>query len=100
MKIEENHLPGKFSNYADFKIVLSTDNIALFVWLEIGNIHGRFSENGFHMFAEKKEIIFHAHEATTVELLRNNMKLTHISDIYNAHNNFDGDYFIKTTNLD
>lgn len=100
MKIKEDFLPGKFSNYIDFKIVLSTDNIALFVWLEVGNIRGRFSENGFHMFVKKKEIIFHAHETTTVELLQNNIKLTHISDIYNAYGNFDGDYFVKRTNLD
>lgn len=100
MKIEENYLPGKLSNYADFKIILSTNNIALFVWLEVGNIRGRFSENGFHMFAKEKEIIFHTHEATTVELLRNNIKLTHISNIYNVHGNFVDDYFVKRTNLD
>ncbi|XP_011706786.1 PREDICTED: beta-mannosidase-like [Wasmannia auropunctata] len=101
MKVEENYLPGKFSNYADFKIILSTDNIALFVWLEVGNIRGRFSQNGFHMFVKKTEIIFHAYEATTIELLQNNIKLTHISDIYTAHGNFDGDdYFAKRTNLD
>ncbi|XP_011642366.1 beta-mannosidase isoform X1 [Pogonomyrmex barbatus] len=82
IKVEENHLPGKLSNYADFKVVLTTDNIALFVWLEVGNIRGRFSENGFHMFEEKKEIIFYAHEMITTELLQNNIKLTHISDIY------------------
>ncbi|XP_071573784.1 beta-mannosidase [Temnothorax nylanderi] len=100
MKIEENHLPGKLSNYADFKIVLSTDNIALFVWLEVGNIRGRFSENGFHIFVKEKEIIFHAHEATTVELLWSNIKLTHISNIYNTHGNFDDDSFVKRTKLD
>lgn len=100
MTIEENYLPGKLSNYADFKIVLSTDNITLFVWLEVGNIRGRFSENGFHMFEKEKEIIFHAHEATTVELLRSSIKLTHISNIYNTHDNFDDDYFVKMINLD
>lgn len=95
MKIEENHsLPGKLSNYPDFKLVLSTDNIALFVWLEVGNIRGRFSENGFHMFERKKEIIFHAYEGTTIELLRSNVRLATLSDIYNAHSNFDDDYSV------
>lgn len=101
MKIEEKfYLPGKLSNYGYFKIVLSTNNIALFVWLEVGNIRGRFSENGFHMFAKEKIIIFHAYEAITVDLLRNNIKLTHISNIYNVHGNFIDDYFVKRTSLD
>lgn len=98
IKIEKNHfLPGKLSNYPDFKLVLSTDNIALFVWLEVGNIRGRFSENGFHMFERKKEIIFHAHEGTTIELLRSNIRLVSLSDIYNARGNFDNDYFVRET---
>ncbi|XP_025995175.1 beta-mannosidase isoform X2 [Solenopsis invicta] len=99
MRIEKNHLPGKLSNYPDFKIILSTDNIALFVWLEVGNIRGRFSENGFHIFVKEKIIIFHAHEATSIELLQDNIKLTHLSDIYSAHGNFDGD-FVERAHLD
>ncbi|XP_072754584.1 beta-mannosidase-like isoform X2 [Anoplolepis gracilipes] len=89
MKIENYFLPGKFSNYPDFKLMLSTDNIALFVWLEVANIRGRFSENGFHMFERKKEIIFHAHEETTIELLRSSIKFVTLSDIYNTRGNFD-----------
>ncbi|RLU17170.1 hypothetical protein DMN91_011239 [Ooceraea biroi] len=87
VRILENQLPGKLSNYPDFKLVLSTDNIALFVWLEVGDIRGRFSENGFHMFEGEKEIIFHAHEAITPDLLRNNLKLTTLSNIYSTHDN-------------
>lgn len=96
MKIEGNYLlPGKYSNYPDFKLVLSADNIALFVWLEVGNVRGRFSENGFHMFESRKEIVFHAHEAITAEILRDNIKITTLSDIYNLRNNdFDENYFI------
>jgi len=85
----ENYLPGKFSNHSDFKLVLSTDNIALFIWLEVGNIYGHFSENGFHMFEEEKEIIFHTYEAITPKLLKNNIKLTTLSNIYSTYNNFD-----------
>lgn len=99
MKIEERHLPGKFFNYPDFKLVLTTDNIALFVWLEVGNIRGRFSENGFHMFEQKKEVIFHAHEMTTMELLRDSVKITVLSDIYNARGNFADDYIVRTGNV-
>lgn len=95
----ENHLPGKLSNYPDFKLVLSTDNIALFVWLEVGNIRGRFSENGFHIFEREKEIIFHTYEATTPELLRNNIRLTTLSDIYSTRDTFNNldDYIVRKT---
>ncbi|XP_070526214.1 beta-mannosidase isoform X2 [Cardiocondyla obscurior] len=88
VKIEKNHLPGKLSNYADFEIVLSTDKIVLFVWLEVSSIRGHFSENGFHMFAKEKKIFFYSYEAITDELLRSNIKLTHMSNIYNARNTF------------
>lgn len=98
MKIEENYLPGKLSNYPDIKVVLSTDNIALFVWLEVGNIRGRFSENGFHMFKREKEVIFHAQEAITVELLRKNIKFTMLSDIYNTHDNYNNYLDIEIEN--
>lgn len=95
MKIDENNLPGKYSNYPDFKLVLSTDNITLFVWLEVGNVRGHFSENGFHMFEQRKEIIFHAHEATTAKIFKDNIKITTLSDIYHVHGNYDENYFIR-----
>ncbi|XP_011269832.2 beta-mannosidase [Camponotus floridanus] len=85
-------LPG--SPYQNFEFVLSTDNIALFVWLETSVIHGHFSENGFHMFEREKTIMFHAYEETTVELLRKYTTLTTLSDIYNARANFDDDYSV------
>lgn len=81
MRINES-LPGKFSNYPDFNILLTTDNIALFVWLEVGNVRGHFSENGFHMLKREKKIIFHAYEATTVEFLQDFIKITTLSNVY------------------
>lgn len=94
MRVEKKHLPGKLSNYPDFKLILSTDNIALFVWLEVGNICGRFSENGFHMFESEKEIVFHSQEATTADLLRQNIVLTTLSDVY-IDSFFDNTYFVQ-----
>ncbi|KAI4490346.1 hypothetical protein M0802_010723 [Mischocyttarus mexicanus] len=54
IKINGKQLPGKLFNYPDYEIELTTNNIALFVWLEVKSIDGHFSENGFHMFHEKK----------------------------------------------
>lgn len=59
-----------------------TNNITLFVWLEAGNIRGRFSENGFHMFEDKKRITFHAFEAITPKVFNENLRITTLSDIY------------------
>ncbi|KAF3427623.1 hypothetical protein E2986_08369 [Frieseomelitta varia] len=82
IKMNDNHLPGKSFNYPDIEFELITDNITLFVWLEAGNICGRFSENGFHMFENKKSIIFLACEFITPEVLRKSLKVTTLSGIY------------------
>lgn len=73
------------SNYPDYEIELTTNNIALFVWLEVRSISGRFSENGFHMFEQTKYIKFHAYEATTPNILQKNIHVTTLSDIYNSN---------------
>ncbi|KAL2712717.1 beta-mannosidase [Vespula squamosa] len=85
IKINTNYLPGKLSNYPDYEIELSTNNIALFVWLEVKSINGRFSENGFHMFEQTKYIKFHAYEATTPNTLQKDIQVTTLSDIYNSN---------------
>ncbi|KAK9309394.1 hypothetical protein QLX08_000885 [Tetragonisca angustula] len=82
IKVNDNHLPGKSFNYPDIELELTTDNITLFVWLEAGNICGRFSENGFHMFENKKSIIFLACEFITPEVLGKSLKVTTLSGIY------------------
>lgn len=83
VKINTNHLPGKFSNYPDYEIELTTNNIALFVFLQVESIRGRFSENGFHMFEERKYIQFHAYESITPDILQKDIQVITLSDIYN-----------------
>lgn len=48
-------------NNGTFSIRLSTDQVALFVWLDITttSFHGIFSKNGFHMFEPELLISFH-----------------------------------------
>lgn len=87
IKINNNHIPGKYFNYPDYEIEVTTDNIALFVWMEVANIRGRFSENGFHMFENKKKIIFHAREPTSPKELLKSITVTTTSDIYNPNRN-------------
>lgn len=85
VNLNYDHLPGIHFNYPDIEFELLTDNIALFVWLEAGNIRGRFSENGFHMFETKKRVIFHAFEAITPDVLKDNLKVITLSDIYDSN---------------
>ena len=60
-----------------------SEKLALFVWLEVGNLAGRFSENGFHLLQGKKEIIFHAFQAVEVKDITKNLVITSLSRIYN-----------------
>ncbi|CAL7949982.1 unnamed protein product [Xylocopa violacea] len=81
IKRNNYYLPGRY-NHPDIDLELTTNNITLFVWLEVDNICGRFSENGFHMFESSKRIIFFACQAITPKILRERLKITTLSDIY------------------
>lgn len=84
MIINPKPLPGKIANYPDYEIELTSNKIALFVWLETETIQGRFSENGFHILQGKKKIIFHAMEATTPDEIMKNVHLKTLSDVYSS----------------
>lgn len=72
-------------DFQTFQIKLSTNNIALFVWLEMKNIKGRFSRNGFHMFENNVTITFHSYVPITLEILRESIEMTNLSDLYNEN---------------
>lgn len=84
MNLNPTPLPGKIANYLDYEIELTSDKIALFVWLDAGSISGRFSENGFHILQGKKKIILHTMEATTPKEIRKNVNFKTLSDVYSS----------------
>ncbi|XP_039281656.1 beta-mannosidase [Nilaparvata lugens] len=43
---------------SQFEITITSDQIALFVWLDAGTIKGRFSDNGFQMTSREKKVTF------------------------------------------
>ncbi|XP_066600799.1 beta-mannosidase [Prorops nasuta] len=88
IRINETPLPGKYSNYPDFEIELETDNIALFVWLEMDDSCCRFSKNGFHMLEKLERVIFHSCEMIKPEELKKKLRVTTLSDIYNPNRHF------------
>ncbi|XP_015433286.1 PREDICTED: beta-mannosidase [Dufourea novaeangliae] len=83
ISVKVNDVPGMRSNYLDIECELTTNNIALFVRLEAGNICGRFSENGFHMFQRRKRVVYYACEMVPLEIFEQVLKVTTLSDIYN-----------------
>ncbi|RXG68427.1 Beta-mannosidase [Armadillidium vulgare] len=65
-----------------FKILLKTDAVALYVWLET-DYEGVFSDNGFIMTTKTQIIIFESNSTISVEDLRKNIRVTSLSDTIN-----------------
>ncbi|MEE6460575.1 hypothetical protein FKM82_001012 [Ascaphus truei] len=61
---------------------LGTVGIAPFVWLDVWNIPGRFSDNGFLLTEETKTVYFYAWGSTTVDELQKALNVTSLRDIY------------------
>ncbi|KAM9330489.1 beta-mannosidase [Gastrophryne carolinensis] len=55
---------------------------AAFVWLDVGDIPGRFSDNGFLLTDPKTLVYFYAWKPTTVEKLEKMLHITTLRDIY------------------
>lgn len=64
-----------------YVFVLQTTAIAPFVSLDVGNIKGRFSDNGFLMTEKKKVVVFYPWEPTSVEELEKSLTLTSLVDV-------------------
>jgi beta-mannosidase len=63
-----------------FEVVVSTDAVALFVWLDSHDIRGRFSENGFLHVLPTKTVVFTADDVTTLDDLTASLTITHLRD--------------------
>lgn len=58
-----------------FSIALSTTAMASFVWLETGQVMGRFSDNGFLLLQPATSVLFYAWQDVTVDILRNSLSV-------------------------
>lgn len=65
-----------------FSISLHSDAIAPFVWLDVGNIPGRFSSNGFLMVTSNRTVSFDAWRPTSVDELSRSLTVTALRDVY------------------
>ncbi|KAM4708161.1 beta-mannosidase isoform 2-T2 [Discoglossus pictus] len=65
-----------------FAFKLVTQAVAPFVWLDVWDIPGRFSDNGFLMTDEVKIVAFYPWSSTTVDELSKVVTVTTLRDIY------------------
>ncbi|KAF7271446.1 hypothetical protein GWI33_015668 [Rhynchophorus ferrugineus] len=63
-----------------FDIVISSDNIAIFVWLDVDQIQGRFSHNGFLLVESSKTVSFSSEQSITLQELQEALTVTHLKD--------------------
>lgn len=61
---------------------LETSAVAPFVWLDVGSIPGRFSDNGFLMTEKKRTILFYPWKLTSKSELEQSLHVTSLTDIY------------------
>ena len=52
-----------------YSITVSADSIALYVWLEMTGVKGRFSDNGFLLNTPTHEVVFLSQEFSSAQEL-------------------------------
>ncbi|XP_069834484.1 beta-mannosidase isoform X2 [Dendropsophus ebraccatus] len=67
---------------AAYVFTLISSSPAAFVWLDVWDITGRFSNNGFLLTEEKTVVFFYAWEPTTIDDLKKSLHISTIRDIY------------------
>uniref|UniRef100_T1J4G7 beta-mannosidase n=1 Tax=Strigamia maritima TaxID=126957 RepID=T1J4G7_STRMM len=67
---------------SDFKLEVTTDAVAPFVWLEAFGIQGRFSDNGFLLVNATKTIIFHSWQNATKSDISSSLSINSLLNIY------------------
>ncbi|KAG7234597.1 hypothetical protein INR49_002226 [Caranx melampygus] len=65
-----------------FSITLLSAAVAPFVWLDCGNIPGRFSSNGFLMLSRNMTVSFIAWRPTSTTELSTSLTITSLTDVY------------------
>ena len=65
-----------------FTVSLRAVAVALFVWLDAGDVPGRFSSNGFLMASRSREVAFVPWGPTSAEELGRALTVTSLRDLY------------------
>nr|XP_003410544.1 beta-mannosidase isoform X1 [Loxodonta africana] len=81
--LQKAHITALISQQGDtFVFDLETSAVAPFVWLDVGSIPGRFSDNGFLMAEKTRTILFYPWKATSKSELEQSFHVTSLTDIY------------------
>lgn len=67
---------------AGYTVTLRSAAVAPFVWLDVGNVPGRFSSNGFLMVSRNKTVTFNVLRPTSVTELSMSLTVTSLRDLY------------------
>ncbi|XP_041809477.1 beta-mannosidase isoform X1 [Chelmon rostratus] len=67
---------------AGYSVTLHSASVAPFVWLDVGNIPGRFSSNGFLMVSRNRTVGFTAWRPTSIAELSRSLAITSLRDVY------------------
>uniref|UniRef100_A0A3Q3L5P9 Beta-mannosidase n=1 Tax=Labrus bergylta TaxID=56723 RepID=A0A3Q3L5P9_9LABR len=65
-----------------YSVTLHSDSVAPFVWLDVGNVPGRFTSNGFLMVTRSTTVSFTAWRPTSVAELSRSLSVTSLRDVY------------------
>ena len=65
-------------------MILKTDAVTAFVWLDVSNIPGYFSKNGFLLITPEIEITFYSPHPVGVTAFKNALKIKALQNI-NIH---------------
>lgn len=67
---------------ASLTVSLHADSVAPFVWLDVGNIPGRFSSNGFLMVSRNVTVSFEAWRPTSAAEVSKSLTVLSLTDVY------------------
>lgn len=80
--LQKAHITATISQQEDtFVFDLETSAVAPFVWLDVGSIPGRFSDNGFLMTEKTRVILFYPWKPTSKSELEQSFRVTSLTDI-------------------
>lgn len=81
--LQKADITATISQHKDtFVFDLATSAVAPFVWLDVGSVPGRFSDNGFLMTEKTHTVFFYPWRPTSKSELEQSLHVTSLADIY------------------